>query len=120
MSQHDSQECSDRLENGIEALVDVYLLASCDFLVGDGTSSFTRLAGLLCQAPEGHVVDVRPTPKRLTLLRHEIWRRHAASDSVVSTIVRMAVRGRHPLASFRSQPRSERPALTGTRRSSGR
>ncbi len=48
----------DRLENGIEALVDLYLLGGCDYLIGDGTSSFTQIAALLASSRGGQVIDV--------------------------------------------------------------
>ena len=57
---HGHDSCPDRLENGIEALVDLYLLAACDRLVGDSMSSFARVAMLLKRGPRSQVVDVQP------------------------------------------------------------
>jgi hypothetical protein len=51
---------SDRTETAIEALVDLYLLAACDHLIFDGSSSFSRVANLLSAAPEHHKLDVDP------------------------------------------------------------
>ena len=49
-----------RLDRGVEALVDLYLLAECDGFVGDTTSSFARVASLLSNAPASRRFDVRP------------------------------------------------------------
>jgi hypothetical protein len=48
----------DRTETAIEALIDLYLLASCDHLIFDGSSSFSRLANLLSTAPAHNKLDV--------------------------------------------------------------
>lgn len=117
-SLHANPECPSRLQNGIEALVDLYLLGGCDFFVGDTTSSFARVARLL--APEERVIDVRPRPSRYTRLQGEIWRRYAASESVVGRIVRVGSRVKHPVETLQLRPRSRRRLLTGTRRSSER
>lgn len=117
--QHNNPECPDRMQSGIDALVDLYLLAGCDYLIADGSSSFARLAGLLAETRGAQVLDVRPPPKRATLLERELWRRHAASDSAAAGLVRLSVRAKHPISSFRSRQRSGRRRLTGTRRSPG-
>ncbi len=117
-SQHNNPESPNRTENGIEALVDLYLLAGCDYLVGDTTSSFTRLAGLLRSGPETQFLDVRPGPGRRSRVERALWRRHAASDSSVSRLVRLSSGGKHPIASLRSRRRPRE--LTKTRRSSRR
>jgi hypothetical protein len=96
-SQHNNPECPDRAENGVEALVDLYLLGSCDYLIGDSASSFTRIARLLVAAPDENISDVRPRANRRTRLASEMWRRHAASDSAVSSVVRICARGDYPL-----------------------
>lgn len=57
---HQSEESPDRFENGVEALVDLYLLAECDYLICDTTSSFARVATVLTTTPASHVVDVKP------------------------------------------------------------
>ncbi len=117
-SQHNNPASPNRTGNGIEALVDLYLLAACEYLIGDTTSSFTRLAALLRSGPEEQFVDVRPGPSRRARLGREIWRRHAASSSPVSSIVRLGVAGRHPVGSLRS--RLTRRDAMGTGRSSAR
>lgn len=59
---HKSPDCPNRFESGVEALVDLYLLAECDHLICDASSSFARVAKLLTKAPHRQVIDVRPRP----------------------------------------------------------
>jgi Nodulation protein Z (NodZ) len=66
---HQSAACPDRFQNGVEALLDLYLLAECDYLVGDSTSSFARVADLLSLASASRRFDVKPS--RLFNLRRE-------------------------------------------------
>jgi hypothetical protein len=73
---HDNVLCPDRLEAGAEALVDLYLLARCDHLVLDTSSSFARLAVLLTDTPRENVVNVRPpgaNPKASAWLHNKVW-----------------------------------------------
>jgi hypothetical protein len=56
---HGDKSCPSRLESGIEALVDLYLLAECDYLITDTSSSFSRIAKLLTKAPGSNVFDVK-------------------------------------------------------------
>jgi len=51
----------DRAETAIEALIDLYLLADCDHLIFDGSSSFGWVANLLSSAPAHNKVDVDPS-----------------------------------------------------------
>ena len=60
---HMAPRRSNRFENAIEALVDLYLLGGCDYLIGDWTSSFTRVAGLLASSRGAELVDVGPLPR---------------------------------------------------------
>lgn len=94
---HLSDERPDRVESGVESLVDLYLLGGCDYLVGDTTSSFTRVARLLMGARQENVIDVRPRANRRTRLAQEAWRRYAASDMVMSRILRKATKGQYPI-----------------------
>jgi hypothetical protein len=64
----------DRLENGIEALVDLYLLGGCDYLIADGSSSFARIAALLVSERGGSAVDVRAGPAPRSRVSRRIWR----------------------------------------------
>jgi hypothetical protein len=56
---HESADCPDKTVNGMEALVDVYLLAGCDYLVVDRRSSLSRLAGILADKKYTQVCDIR-------------------------------------------------------------
>ena len=67
---HGAAGCPDRLENGVEALVDLYLLAGCSIVLGDSTSSFFRVARLLAEPRGATVVDVKAPP---TLARRVRW-----------------------------------------------
>lgn len=71
---HENSDCPDRTENGIEALVDLYLLAECDYLVIDSSSTFAYLAKLLSKAPSSHIFDINRTRKRRRQMRSLILR----------------------------------------------
>ncbi|AFY83666.1 nodulation protein NodZ [Oscillatoria acuminata] len=53
------EECQDLIQNGIEALVDLYLLAACDQFLFASRSSFGLLASLLMTNPKAirHDID---------------------------------------------------------------
>jgi hypothetical protein len=55
---HESIECPDRALNGVEALTDLYLLAGCDYLVLDKSSSFSRLVSILADAERSQICDI--------------------------------------------------------------
>jgi hypothetical protein len=61
---HENWTCPDRLENAREALVDMHVLAGCDHLIGDFSSTFATAASLLSDSP----VKLRPIPDA-------VWRR---------------------------------------------
>ncbi len=73
-SVHDNSDCPDRIENGIEALVDLYLLAECDYLVVDSSSTFAYMAKLLSKAPIAHIHDVNRNRQRRRQLKSLILR----------------------------------------------
>ncbi|TAN99353.1 MAG: xyloglucan fucosyltransferase/Nodulation protein Z (NodZ) [Phormidium sp. SL48-SHIP] len=52
------QECQDLVQNGIEALMDLYLLAACDSLIFASRSSFSFLASLLMTKPNHRCYDI--------------------------------------------------------------
>ncbi len=62
---HESAECPDKMQNGIEALTDLYLLAGCDYLVLDTSSALSRLAGILADRKCTQICDVRMLPRRM-------------------------------------------------------
>jgi hypothetical protein len=55
---HGNKSCADKLEAGIEALVDMYLLARCDYLVFSSNSTFGVISSLVTEASPAHVIDV--------------------------------------------------------------
>jgi hypothetical protein len=65
---------TNRLELAIDALTDLYLLAECQYLVVDLTSSFAGLAVLLSQAPSEHVFDTSHGRKPHRPNQSLIWR----------------------------------------------
>lgn len=71
---HGNEACPDRVQDGIDALVDLYLLAECEYLVMDSSSSFSRLANLLREGPQSKVLSVRgPKWDRRALLQWRLW-----------------------------------------------
>lgn len=74
---HQNPDCTDRLENAIEALVDLYLLAECDYLIVDTSSMFSYLGVLLTRSPDSQIINVNPVDrggKGYTRTRRMIWR----------------------------------------------
>jgi hypothetical protein len=55
---HQNSECPDRFENGVQALVDMYLLANCDYFICDQNSTFSLVANLISDLPEANVIDI--------------------------------------------------------------
>jgi hypothetical protein len=57
---HRTRACPDKFELGVEALVDMYLLGHCEYLVYNKTSTFGVFASLLSQAPKENVFETSP------------------------------------------------------------
>ena len=57
-SLHQNAACPDRFANGVEALLDMYLLAECDYLIYPGSSTFSWIAGIMAGLDEAHLIDV--------------------------------------------------------------
>lgn len=55
---HQNPECPDRMNNALEALIDMYLLAECDYLVFPSSSTFSYISSLYTNMPRAHIVDV--------------------------------------------------------------
>jgi hypothetical protein len=55
---HKSATNSRRLESAIEGLVDMYLLAECEHLIFDASSTFSEVSSFLSDAPSQNKVDV--------------------------------------------------------------
>lgn len=57
-SMHQNVNCPDKVANGIEALVDMYLLAKCDCLIYSGYSTFSLISWILSDAQPENIVDI--------------------------------------------------------------
>jgi hypothetical protein len=57
-SMHDNPDCPNRLNNAIEALIDMYLLAKCNYLVFPGSSTFSYISSLYIDTPRINIVDI--------------------------------------------------------------
>ena len=55
---HQNPDCSDKLENGIQALVELYLLARCDYLLCDQRSTFSLMAEIFSDIPSTNIIDI--------------------------------------------------------------
>jgi len=71
---HNNRACPDSFVSGIKSLVDLYLLAECDYLIVDSSSTFSYLAMLLTSAPKANVFDVSRGEKLSPKIRHLSWR----------------------------------------------
>lgn len=56
---HQNADCPDRFANGIDALVDMYLLAECDYLIYPSVSTFSWISSLLSNAPPKQIADIQ-------------------------------------------------------------
>jgi hypothetical protein len=56
---HRNPECRDRMENGIAALIDMYLLAECDYLILDESSAFSYVVSLVTSQPSSNIFNVQ-------------------------------------------------------------
>jgi hypothetical protein len=66
---HQNSACQDRVLNGIEALVDMYLLADCNYLIYPGGSTFSWVSRLLSTIPAEKIIDVERFNPRVRLKR---------------------------------------------------
>jgi hypothetical protein len=71
---HGGGSGGDRTEHGIEALMDLFLLGACDYLVLDTSSSFARIACLVSRGAPASVFDVTRGPKRRRVILVRLWR----------------------------------------------
>lgn len=70
---HGSRECPDRSLNLAEALIDLYLLAGCEHLIIDSSSSLGHLAQVVGSTPPRTVIDVRSGHRLPPWLRQVAW-----------------------------------------------
>lgn len=57
-SMHQNSSCPDKIANGVEALVDMYLLAECDGLIYSGDSTFSLISRILSGTQPENSVDI--------------------------------------------------------------
>jgi hypothetical protein len=70
---HHPSACPDQLEHGIEALIDMYLLAECDCLVLDESSAFAYTASLLTKKRDVRICNFQHGRWIPPDVRHWIW-----------------------------------------------
>ncbi len=78
---HRTRECPDKLESGIEALVDLYLLGACNFLAYNRTTTFGVMARLLSDAPASAIFETSPPIEAVRNVARFVKRRVAYSLS---------------------------------------
>lgn len=71
---HDNKACPDRLQSGIESIIDLYLLAECDYLILDTSSTFSYVARLLAKTDGPRIYDAKRSDKLTPRLRWFSWR----------------------------------------------
>ena len=70
---HQNPECPDRFNNAIEALIDMYLLADCDYLVFPSSSTFSYISSLYSNMPRENIVDVERNDPVIRMVK---WARY--------------------------------------------
>jgi len=63
----------DMIENGKEALVDMYLLSECNYLIIDESSSFAFISSLLTKAPSKQIFNFDRLKWMPDVIRHQLW-----------------------------------------------
>jgi hypothetical protein len=81
----------DKYETAVESLVDMYLLAECDHLIVDTTSSFAYLATLLSKAPSSNIIRVVGGRKLIPLGARKYWQQ-IRTARVFSLALRVALK----------------------------
>jgi hypothetical protein len=55
---HLSEHCPDRLQNAIDALIDMYTLAKCQYLIFASSSTFSYISSLISTMPRSNIIDI--------------------------------------------------------------
>lgn len=55
---HQNEHCPDRLQNAIDALIDMYTLSKCEYLVFASSSTFSYISSLISTMPRNNIVDI--------------------------------------------------------------
>jgi hypothetical protein len=90
---HCAAQRPDPIAHGIEALIDLYLLAQCDDMILDTSSSFAYLATLLTNAPAERIHDVKrrdKLPPRIRKATTRLMRRfhaHSWAPALIGKLV---------------------------------
>jgi len=58
VSMHQNPACPDRFQHAVDALVDMYLLAKCDWLIYPGSSTFSYISSLLSESSINQIIDI--------------------------------------------------------------
>jgi len=66
---HQNPICPDKVANGIESLVDMYLLAECDYLIYSSSSTFSWISRLLSNIPSENTADIERFNPKVRLKR---------------------------------------------------
>jgi hypothetical protein len=95
LAMHTDNNRPNPIENGHEALIDLYLLAECHYLIIDTSSSFAHIAALLTNAPNSNIFDIRrrgKQPARLRRITHGLMLRSGLFSwglKILSLIVKL-------------------------------
>jgi hypothetical protein len=74
LSIHQNRKHPDPFGSGIEALVDLYLLSECNYMIIDSSSSFSYIAKLLAKTPDSNIFDVGSRGNDSPHLRRQVTR----------------------------------------------
>ena len=66
---HLSEHCPDRLQNAIDALIDMYTLAKCQYLVFASSSTFSYISSLISTMPKSNIIDIERSDPIIRLKR---------------------------------------------------
>jgi Nodulation protein Z (NodZ) len=55
---HLTEQCPDRLQNAIDALIDMYTLAKCQYLIFASSSTFSYISSLISTMPINNIIDI--------------------------------------------------------------
>jgi len=56
---HNKKSCDDRIRIGKEALIEMYVLSKCDYIIYSGNSSFARLSAIYSDLEKNNLFDTR-------------------------------------------------------------
>ena len=58
---------------GVEALIDICVLAACDYLILDESSAFAYVASMICKAPDHHIFNFQRAKWIPASTKHRLW-----------------------------------------------